>query len=207
MRKAIRGFPLLFLLLLVTIWLGACAATKQTAALKTAETEEMTQPNLKVETQNEAGHVVQQCLQQQEQTEQKTTMMENVEPVPEETSSMEMPTQSLLNLTEGCSSVNATRKGDNIVITGKCDSLARRIKSFEQMVFRQCSTIDSLSNVLLPQHCVIAEYVVAETARSGTTKEIEQMGKLQIGTNGCLKGFCSGPSIAPIYYGNTPVLG
>lgn len=105
-----------------------------------------------------------------------------MEPVPEETSSMEIPTQSLLNLPEGASynaaegrsSVNATRKGDNIVITGKCDSLARQTKSFEQTVFRQCNTIDSLSNVILNQQRIIAEYEVAETARSGTTEEIEQ---------------------------------
>lgn len=105
--------------------------------------------------------------------------------VPAQTSSLTVPTQNLLDLPEGASynasegrsSVEAKRQGDNIVITGNCDSVARRSWRFEQTVFRQCSTIDSLRNVILDQQKLIDEYEALEMARSGTTEQVEQIVK------------------------------
>lgn len=105
-----------------------------------------------------------------------------MEVVPAQTSSLTVPTQNLLDLPEGASynasegrsSVEAKRQGDNIVITGNCDSVARRSWRFEQTVFRQCSTIDSLRNVILDQQKLIDEYEALEKARSGTTEQVEQ---------------------------------
>lgn len=182
MRKTIRGLPLTLMLLLVTLCLVACGPTKVATTSKSVMTEEVAQQVASAAAQDEVAHAEQQSTQQQVEIQQTTTKQEATEAVPAETSSLTVPTQNLLDLPEGASynasngrsSVEAKREGNNIKITGKCDSLARRIKSFEQTVFRQCSTIDSLSNVILTQQRAIAEYEAAETARSGTTEEVEQ---------------------------------
>ena len=182
MRKTIRGYPLRLLLLLVTLCQVACGPTKVATTSKSEAVDEVVQEVASAVTQAEVEHAEQQAVQRQQETEQKITKQEVTEPVPAETSSLEIPTQNLLDLPEGASynassgrsSVEAKRVGNNIKVTSKCDSLARRVTFYEQTVFRQCSTIDSLRNVILDQQKLIDEYEALEMARSGTTEQVEQ---------------------------------
>ena len=181
MRKTIKGFPLMLLLLLATTCLASCSATKSTSS-KSETMDEVVQEVASAVIQAETAHAEQHSVLHQVETQQTTTKSEDTEVVPAQTSSLTVPTQNLLDLPEGASynasegrsSVEAKRQGDNIVITGNCDSVARRSWRFEQTVFRQCSTIDSLRNVILDQQKLIDEYEALEMARSGTTEQVEQ---------------------------------
>lgn len=181
MRKTIKGFPLMLLLLLAMTCLASCSATKSTSS-KSETMDEVVQEVASAVIQAETAHAEQHSVLHQVETQQTTTKSEDTEVVPAQTSSLTVPTQNLLDLPEGASynasegrsSVEAKRQGDNIVITGNCDSVARRSWRFEQTVFRQCSTIDSLRNVILDQQKLIDEYEALEMARSGTTEQVEQ---------------------------------
>lgn len=182
MRKTIRGFPLTLLLLLAALCLMACGSTKVATTSKSEAMTEVVQEVASAVIQAETAHAEQHSVLHQVETQQTTTKSEDTEVVPAQTSSLTVPTQNLLDLPEGASynasegrsSVEAKRQGDNIVITGNCDSVARRSWRFEQTVFRQCSTIDSLRNVILDQQKLIDEYEALEKARSGTTEQVEQ---------------------------------
>lgn len=182
MRKTIRGFPLTLLLLLAALCLMACGSTKVATTSKSEAMTEVVQEVASAVIQAETAHAEQHSVLHQVETQQTTTKSEDMEVVPAQTSSLTVPTQNLLDLPEGASynasegrsSVEAKRQGDNIVITGNCDSVARRSWRFEQTVFRQCSTIDSLRNVILDQQKLIDEYEALEKARSGTTEQVEQ---------------------------------
>lgn len=171
----------MLLLLLAMTCLASCSATKSTSS-KFETMDEVVQEVASAVIQAETAHAEQHSVLHQVETQQTTTKSEDTEVVPAQTSSLTVPTQNLLDLPEGASynasegrsSVEAKRQGDNIVITGNCDSVARRSWRFEQTVFRQCSTIDSLRNVILDQQKLIDEYEALEMARSGTTEQVEQ---------------------------------
>lgn len=171
----------MLLLLLAMTCLASCSATKSTSS-KSETMDEVVQEVASAVIQAETAHAEQHSVLHQVETQQTTTKSEDTEVVPAQTSSLTVPTQNLLDLPEGASynasegrsSVEAKRQGDNIVITGNCDSVARRSWRFEQTVFRQCSTIDSLRNVILDQQKLIDEYEALEKARSGTTEQVEQ---------------------------------
>jgi hypothetical protein len=69
---------------------------------------------------------------------------------------VDVPIQNLLNLPDGAgytakdgqASVSVQRHGDNITVTGKCDSIARQCLFYEREVFRQRNEVDSLKRVI-----------------------------------------------------------
>jgi len=69
---------------------------------------------------------------------------------------VDVPIQNLLDLPDGAeytakdgqASVNVQRHGDNIKVTGKCDSIVRQCLFYEREVFRQRSEIDSLKRTI-----------------------------------------------------------
>lgn len=143
------------MLLLVVLLTAACGAIKNTASEQTV-TSQQSSLSAQLEAQAAAVHDVQQHAQEQMQAEQTTTLREYAEPVPEESATTTIPTQSLLNLPDGAkysaqngrASVEAERQGDKIVVRGRCDSIARRCTYFENRVFRQRVLIDSLTSRL-----------------------------------------------------------
>lgn len=150
MKNRIRGIPIV--LLLVALLTAACGAVKNTAREQEISTQS-TFRNAELEAQAAAAHDVQHHAQEQMLAEQTTTRREYAEPVPEESATATIPTQNLLNLPDGAkfsaqngrASVEAERQGDNIVVRGRCDSIARRCAYFENSVFRQRVLIDSLT--------------------------------------------------------------
>lgn len=153
MKNRIRGIPLV--LLLVAMLTAACGVTKNTTS-EQASSLEQSSSSTQLEAQAAAVHDVQQHAQEQMQAEQTTTLREYAEPVPEESATTTIPTQSLLDLPDGAkysaqngrASVEAERRGDHIVVRGRCDSISRRCTYFENRVFRQRVLIDSLTSRL-----------------------------------------------------------
>ena len=76
--------------------------------------------------------------------------------IPESEAKVDVPIQNLLNLPDGAgytakdgqASVSVQRHGDNITVTGKCDSIARQCLFYEREVFRQRNEVDSLKQVI-----------------------------------------------------------
>ena len=111
--------------------LVSCATSRTTSTLQEESLQEARQTERAEEvaaaTLDEQRHNVQQT-----QTDVLTTKHLFAESIPSEQTSLEIPTQNLLNLPEGAkygthsgrASVEAERRGDNIVVTGKCDSIA-----------------------------------------------------------------------------------
>lgn len=78
------------------------------------------------------------------------------EGIPESEATVDVPIQNLLDLPDGAgytakdgqASVSMQRHGDNITVTGKCDSIARQCLFYEREVFRQRNEVDSLKRVI-----------------------------------------------------------
>lgn len=109
--------------------------------------------NEQLEAQAAAVHDTNRHAREETETDSTTTRREYAEGVPEERTEVTIPAQNLLNLPDGAKysaqngrvSVEAQRQGDQIVVRGKCDSIARRCTYFENRVFRQRTLIDSLT--------------------------------------------------------------
>lgn len=179
MKRLFRGFPLL--LLLIAALTASCAASKETSKAQTKTSAEMSEAGRSAEA---AAGVLDQAQHNllQTQTDASTTKRLFSEPIPSERASVTIPTQNLLNLPEGAkygtqegrASVEAERHGDHIVLTGKCDSIARLCVSFEQNVFRQRQVIDSLSRLLAASQSALAQYDARAAAGSDTIQTVEQ---------------------------------
>lgn len=99
---------------------------------------------------------------QQEVTEMKATFAESI---PQEQIQVTIPTESLIDLPEGAkfgdssgrATIEAQRRGDNIVLTGRCDSVARQCTLYERQTFRQQSTIDSLRRELQTKNSELSQ--------------------------------------------------
>lgn len=150
MKNRIRGIPLV--LLLVALLMAACGAIKKSASEEMVSKRQNNR-NEQLEAEAAAVHDTNWHAQEQTQTDSTTTRREYAEAVPEERTDMTIPAQNLLNLPDGAKysaqngrvSVEAERQGDQIVVRGKCDSIARRCTYFENRVFRQRTLIDSLT--------------------------------------------------------------
>lgn len=153
MKNRIRGIPLV--VLLAALLMAACGAVKNTASEQAISTQSALR-NAELEARAAAAHDVQRHAQEQMLAEQTTARREYAESVPEESATATIPTQNLLNLPDGAkysaqngrASVEAERRGDNIIVRGRCDSIARRCAYFENSVFRQRLLIDSLTGRL-----------------------------------------------------------
>ena len=153
MKNRIRGSPLV--LLLVAVLMAACGAIKNTTSEQTSLLQQ-SNSSAQLEAQAAAVHDTHRHVQEQTQTDSTMTRREYAEPVPEARTDMTIPMQNLLDLPDGAkysaqngrASVEAERRGDHIVVRGRCDSIARRCTYFENRVFRQRVLIDSLTSRL-----------------------------------------------------------
>ena len=113
------------------------------------------------------------------QDESTTVRQETTEGIAAEEVQMTIPTRNLLDLPEGAqysdrngrASAAAKRCGGNLIITGRCDSVARLCKIYEATVFRQRSLIDSLEKSNGIYKDALAKEQYNATARSGTAEQ------------------------------------
>ncbi len=179
MTRTIRGNPLV-VLLVVLLTMTACAASRsQTSQI--SEQESTTDRTQEIANERFDSLAAQFRLRNENQTETNRTLLMVAEGVPGQTAQLTIPIGNLRNLPEGAkysaqngrASVEAERKGDQVVVTGKADSIARRCLYFENQVFRQRQTIDSLGQLLVAERAANMLLQYQASARSGTTQRIE----------------------------------
>lgn len=161
MKNLIRGMTLILLLAAAV----ACGpASKLTAyQQKEADSQSVYQAEQAQAAQTAYENLLFQFQNlQQEVTEMKATFAESI---PQEQIQVTIPAESLIDLPEGAkfgdssgrATIEAQRRGDNIVLTGRCDSVARQCTLYERQTFRQQSTIDSLRRELQSKNSELSQ--------------------------------------------------
>lgn len=174
MKNLIRGFTIL--LLAGALLSVACGPTQTLAYQQTDTVQHETYQDRAEADFSAAIDSLQFRYQnlQQEMTELKATFSESV---PAAQAQMTIPTQSLIELPEGAkygisdgrANVEAERKGDTIILTGRCDSLERKFSIYERTAFRQRNTIDSLNNVIHAQDSRLAQMALESASKASHT--------------------------------------
>ena len=152
MRNLIRGATLV--LLIAVFCLMGCATAKLTKSQQSHTLTEQTKSGTTTGVTGEQSDVTAQRTGELLQGQTITALTR--EGIPESEAKVDVPIQNLLNLPDGAgyttkdgqASVSVQRHGDNITVTGKCDSIARQCLFYEREVFRQRSEVDSLKRVI-----------------------------------------------------------
>lgn len=155
MKNLIRGKTLI-LLATVALLSVACGSSSKLTAYQQTQTDSQAQYQAQVAQAEQAAFdslLYRYQNLQQEMTELKATFAQQIPPAQAQ---LTIPMQSLTDLPEGAkfgdssgrATVEAQRQGNNIILTGRCDSVARQCTLYERQTFRQQSTIDSLRHEL-----------------------------------------------------------
>lgn len=172
MKNLIRGATLA--LIIAVFCLMGCATVKQS---KSQQSHTQTgQLKSEITIGVDGQRYDRSSLKTEEQQQGQTTTVTTLEGIPASEATVDVPIQNLLNLPDGAgytakdgqSSVSVQRHGDNIMVTGKCDSIARQCIFFEREVFRQRSEIDSLMRAI--------SQVERATSRNDTAERAESTG-------------------------------
>ena len=147
MRNPIRGVTLV--LLIAVFCLMGCATAKLTKSQQSHTLTEQTKSGATTGVTGEQSDVTAQRTGELLQGQTITALTR--EGIPESEAKVDVPIQNLLNLPDGAgytakdgqASVSVQRHGDNITVTGKCDSIARQCLFYEREVFRQRSEVIS----------------------------------------------------------------
>ncbi len=173
MNNLIRGKNLL-ILLAVALLPVACGPSSKLAAYQQTQTDSQEQIQAQaVQAEKAVFDSLMYSFQnlRQEMTELKATFAEEI---PSATAQVTIPTQSLIDLPEGAkfgessgrATVEAQRRGDNIILTGTCDSVARQCAILERKATRQQNTIDSLSKALQHKDSELSQMAVKLNSNS-----------------------------------------
>lgn len=130
MRNPIRGVTLV--LLIAVFCLMGCATAKLTKSQQSHTLTEQTKSGTTTGVTGEQSDVTAQRTGELLQGQTITALTR--EGIPESEAKVDVPIQNLLNLPDGAgytakdgqASVSVQRHGDNITVTGKCDSIARQ---------------------------------------------------------------------------------
>lgn len=156
MKNHIRGHALPVILVAFLLLASACGtqnkAVRQTAASNAMETEESLSRKTSMTSMDS-------LLLNYQNLQEEVTLLKAAyaEPIPKEEAKVTIPTQNLLELPDGAkygasygrATVEAERNGDNIIVTGRCDSIARRCEYYERHAFRLQNTVDSLKATIV----------------------------------------------------------
>ncbi len=168
MKKLILG---VLLPLVATMVLVSCGPAKQLEYQQTSTEQEMVyQESEKAEVSLADSLLYRYQNLQEEVTELKATFAELI---PEVTAQVTIPMQSLDDLpdgagygtTNGRATIEAVRQGDNIVVTGKCDSIARQCILYERQASRYRQTVDSLNAVNTSLNAQINQMTIAAASK------------------------------------------
>lgn len=170
-RNQIRGATLA--LIIAVFCLMGCATAKLS---KNRQSLTQTEQSKSGATTGVAGQQADRNSQKTEELlQEQTTTITTQEGIPASEATVDVPMQNLLNLPDGAeftakdgqASVSVQRHGDNITVTGKCDSIARQCLFYEREVFRQRSEIDSLKRTI--------SQVEQTTIRNDVTEKTEDI--------------------------------
>ncbi len=172
MKNHIKGMTVL--LVAAALLCAACGTTKKATAYRQEESQ--IREALQAQTEQVAKTVtdsVQYRFQnlQQEMAELRATFVEQIPMIQVRET---IPMQSLIDLPEGAkfgessgrATVEAQRRGDNIILTGTCDSVARQCAILERKATRQQNTIDSLSKALQHKDSELSQMAVKLNSNS-----------------------------------------
>ena len=150
MKNLIMGKTLL-ILAVVAVTIMSCGPSSKLTSYQQTQTDYLDQTQVQVAQVEKAAFdslLYNYQNLQLEMTELKATFAESI---PAVTAQLTIPTQSLIDLPDGAkfgessgrATVEAIRQGDHIVLTGRCDSVARQCAVLERRTTRQQNTIDS----------------------------------------------------------------
>ena len=176
MKNLIRGKTLLILAVAASLSVACGPSSKLTAYQQTlTDSQSLTQAKA-VQTAMVASDSLLYSYQNHylEMTELTSTF---AQPIPAAQAQVTIPMQSLIDLPEGAkfgessgrATVEAIRQGNNIVLTGRCDSVARQCAVLERKTTRQQNTIDSLSKALQYKDSELSQMAVKLNSNSVQT--------------------------------------
>ncbi|MGN1211201.1 MAG: hypothetical protein ACI4TM_05905 [Candidatus Cryptobacteroides sp.] len=98
------------------------------------------------------------------------------EVIPQDSAQTLIPTRSIADLPDGAkfssqsgrASVELTKQGDNVLVSARCDSVARKCEYYERVVFRQRNEIDSLQNALNSYDNTVQNWIDRQTENNQT---------------------------------------
>lgn len=173
-RNQIRGATLA--LIIVVFCLMGCATAKLSKNRQSLTQTEQSK------SETTTGVVGQQADRNSQKTEEllqgQMTTVTTQEGIPASEATVDVPIQNLLDLPDGAeytakdgqASVSVQKRGDNITVTGKCDSIARQCLFYEREVFRQRSEIDSLKRTISQ----VEQTTIRNDATEKTKDTVEQ---------------------------------
>lgn len=178
MRNPIRGATLV--LLIAVFCLMGCATAKLTKNRQSYTLTGQMKSGTTTGVTGERSDVTAQRMGELLQGQTITALTR--EGIPESEAKVDVPIQNLLNLPDGAgytvkdgqASVNVQRHGDNITVTGKCDSIARQCLFYEREVFRQRSEVDSLKQVISRMEQTGSRSDETYRAESGASQSIKE---------------------------------
>ena len=155
MTNRIRGVPLL--LLMFSLLLISCGPSRKVAESTEANAAQVTeQVAVQAEYHDSTALGFQAKTVLQETVDSMVFHKVEAEVIPQDSAQTLIPTQSIADLPDGAkfssqsgrASVELTKQGDNVIVSARCDSVARKCEYYERVVFRQRNEIDSLQNAL-----------------------------------------------------------
>lgn len=162
MKNLIRGHTLPVILVALLL-MGACG-TQNKAARHTEAAGEMETKSLSKAT---SAMSMDSLLHNYQNLQEEVMFLKAAyaEPIPQEEAKVTIPTQNLLGLpdgakygaTSGRATVEAERSGDEIIVTGRCDSISRRCEYYERQAFRLRDTVDSLKSTIVHLESKLSE--------------------------------------------------
>lgn len=203
MRNQIRGRTLI--LIMSVLLLTGCAAAKIN---RTAQSHQQEQRGSQKAESEVSGLLSTQTGQRMlEESEESKRILLVEDAVPESQAKVDVPIQSLLDLPDGAeysakdgqASIRLQKQGDKIVVTGKCDSIARRCLYYEQEVFRQRSELDSLRLVLSQYSAASVKNNESYSSQADTLQSVQEKPPATW-YKWLLAGFISGVALAVISF-------
>ncbi len=137
---------------------------------KTTEYQEAAQ----VASQDSTGQEYQLMTSLQETVDSSEIRREEAEMIPPDSTQQTIPIQNILDLPDGAkystqsgrATSELTKQGDNVIVSAKCDSVARMLRYYERTAFRQRNQIDSLQSELTSANNEIQAYAEKQLADS-----------------------------------------
>lgn len=176
MKNLIKGKTLLILAAVAFLSVACGPSSKLTAYQQTQTDSQSLVQAQAVQAEKAAFDSLLYSYQnlQLEMTELKATFEQSI---PAAQAQVTIPMQSLTDLPEGAkfgessgrATVEAVRFGDNIILTGRCDSVARQCAVLERKTTRQQNTIDSLSKALQYKDSELSQLAVKLNSNSVQT--------------------------------------
>lgn len=175
MKNRIRGVPLL--LLAFSLLLISCGPSRKVAESTEASAAQVTaQVAVQEEYRDSTALEFQAKTVLQETVDSMVFHKVEAEVIPPDSAQTRIPTQSIADLPDGAkfgtqsgrASVELTKQGNDVIVSARCDSVARKCEYYERVVFRQRNEIDSLQNALNSYDNTVQNWIGRQTENNQT---------------------------------------